>query len=812
MDVEPMDIEDTEIEVVDENDIVYNTRKRFADFMKKLNLEDAIEDFIGNLSETNAILLRYGGRAWNKIHRSTRRMSAKDETSFLAGNYDIIGFTEGYDQAYVSKCEHEVAQLLSFIQGRFEELKTEETTSPKKPRYASPTSSSSSSSDSLHSILLEAAERASSHEPYYGVGSLKSKKKVGRTIRELPNYKITFVKEMVPCAHTVSYSINFHIKLEREGDEEVGGLLLPDADDRHIFYFELATTPFNLSLVNRYLKDSESSFVSETGLFFLTSLMEANRRKEKGTTVDEVREAWIFSRIDVITESFFHLFERGLKARCGAGQNFAPDVVTVVFSELFDNIYKLNDLPHSGEALKAKEYYGILQNNAFQKMFKKFPTVVTCDLNSTRRNQQVPYEEFLAIFDDMIMDSRSGGASTRGEIADEPSFRLLATSMCCSINNEFKKYLRIEGSGGDALRRYLYDDILHTADIDFKLFGTSKDLKKFRGTILLFTTFLTNYMAARSYFKLYYTGVITFGSNQINITFDSRRQENPLSTRFMTNFPVPLISIDVKIKMTITIGRTRINGNHRLAMLDISLRNILKKDLIEKQTTRTLVVSDPAFDPLSYSGFKIFNAEDNVEIDLTPIPTLEYLKKDVELMLEDELRIAVGKNDKDRRRLELIEAVQSGRKQNTINDPRVIENLEQIKPRSEEFLEAEYRFTSAIQEMCAVGEEEKNGAILLNENPTNDKVQNLITIMNASCPGIDPSFGLNIYLLASYLGEETGRKEKRSTPFGMQKTDRLLAEILERLTRNREKKEHNTRKKRGGKKLGKRTLKRIKKN
>ena len=50
--------------------------------------------------------------------------------------------------------------------------------------------------------------------------------------------------------------------------------------------------------------------------------------------------------------------------------------------------------------LKAKKYYNILQSNAFQKMFKKFPTNVRCNLGDRIGVVDVSYKEFISFFDE----------------------------------------------------------------------------------------------------------------------------------------------------------------------------------------------------------------------------------------------------------------------------------------------------------------------------------------------------------------------------------------------------------------------------
>ena len=638
--MEVIENNDFEKEIHDENidiDIlIINTRNNFSKFMADLitpEIEAAINHLMYKYTTANMVMLKYGGRAWNNIvytefSRQAETFSGLENVCFLKGNYDLVLFANTkIDLKWFS--ENLVVDL-----GQIEQLMLK--------RFRAMADMDINHTYNYNNYGLT------------GYFSLKS----GTGFPAAPTD--------MPTCNTVSCGYRWHLELKRiENKDTTFPLIIPGEVSRSLLYFECSAFPvllfndFKHIMVNK----TDPYFLSSFGLFFITSLLLTDRKDEKGVSIDTIRKKFMENHIlpkIMTTESLSALFPY-FSGSFNILTN-KPDFINYVFIIIFSKLFIHDRINISNT------FYKNIQSQIMLAAFNNYNAIV--------KDSVTNYSEWLKEFNDNILDVSNAPT-------DFPSFRLIINWILVLIEKNFDKKTRIEKSGGDALRYYLPEILKHTSDIDSKIFYTNKkDLTSLQDKIIVVLVCLIKYMEQNRYFRYNNYVIITFGQFEYTVTFNSTGQENVLSCRFLREFVIPLMSIDLKINYSISTAvdgvEYKFSSSYRNPILDIgfnitTIETITEKKLPENANT---VTTGENRDTLT----GVYVSESDLYVT-SPLPTVAYLKKDIESMLTPginaTLRKEAGKTDKDSQRLSALNSLTEETIKTNINAG--LDNLEQLK-------------------------------------------------------------------------------------------------------------------------------------
>ena len=233
------------------------------------------------------------------------------------------------------------------------------------------------------------------------------------------------------------------------------------------------------------------------------------------------------------------------------------------------------------------------------------------------------------------------------------------------------------------MRYYLPDLMQHTADIDTKLFyDSSRRLPPVQDKIIVLIVFLMVYMEHHAYFRFEETRNIRFGSHTFRLTFNTLNQENVLSCRFLRDFFVPLLSMDLKLNFYIQRDDGYIFvSQYTNAILDVGFNQTTKEAImLKKDYNRYISIPPGQIDPTTYSGISYKMIDNSFTLWLTPLPSIEYLIEDLNKMYSNpenaQARRAAGKEEKDNRRKELLFSLHESKMRPDLT-PAVMQQLDQ---------------------------------------------------------------------------------------------------------------------------------------
>jgi len=809
---------------------IFKTRERFSNFMDDLQIEEMVDMVIRNIEKfEDTVLLKYGGNAWRE-NFSRIPLTGLQDICTISGNYDVVAFMDEPRQEHLDFCTQNIEFLYEFIKARFNylcECVSQETITEYlatqhrkdktklkndkigiKPFPWNHWYQTFQQKFGIPGMVLDEdagrIEKACSGKRHYILGDLKKDKK-GDIFS--PNYKISFVVDTEAGDGTIVYGYKYHIMLVRKFSDlkDDINLLVPDTESRSIFYFEFGATPVRTDLIEDFFVGN-NNYVNKFGLYFITSLMTRDRTKEKGLSIDKVREDMLKPFLPDIFSNFNSLWNESWDEYWVEETDFGPKTDETIERGIFFNLYnqiftKRMDqsliLRTKPEKRLIKYFYRGQQRDVIEKLFAKY----SCRVEPDNSGISIPYEEYLARLNDQIIDN-NGGAND----PNFPSFRLLM-NLFTTIYDTTITRARLESSGGDSFRHYLPEDIHHTADLDYKLFYYKKyDKNRFNDLIILLCVFMTFYMENNHYFRFAIGSNVTFGNKKVRLEYDSRRQERILSCRYLPFFIVPLISVDVKIKSKIIIDEIPVSGYFKNGVLDIGFNKLTEEKFLEKKTVRTIEVGEQKkiemnWNPLIPLADQVSGIITGNTITLAPLPSLDYLKEDInelinvdvikraiagkdkkdkhrlKLLLNLEARIKNGKIEKDKRRYKLLGELEKDIHK-TGEDPTlqnyVITHLEQIQKRSDVFIANQRHFIETIRELLRFGNFVFPEDSLLS-------FDRLIPVLNIGV-GRDGNSdeGKIIIVLAKYLAHRSSLL-KRKIPFSSDLIIKLVNENMAKL-------------------------------
>jgi hypothetical protein len=627
------------------NQRIINLRNRFAYFIQHLvegDVEIAIDSFINHMNNNpnqNSVVLKYGGRSWNNIvynefGEQTAEFNDVQKISFLKGNYDIFMFANSHVEfkSFNGIITHFISKIEELFKRQFE-------------------------------IMCNSGNESGDELKKYEIVSHRS-------------------SDEKPECHTISCGYYYHIMLKQKNSEvsEHYEIMVPGQEYKSLFYFECSAFPVkNLDLFRQTMVFAQNpTFVSKFGLFFFSSLLLTDRNKEKGISIDEIRKQFMDN---IILPAILVEFR----------MNDIVNFMKHIFLDFYDEIFFLNP-SHEFDLSKSITFYKNYQSKIILAAFEKYDAQVIFS------GKRIHYVEFIKQFNDALLDSRCGGrtkmedSSKSPDFQNYPSFRQIINWILICVNvylqEEKNGIMRFEKSGGDAMRYYLPDELQHTVDIDTKLFYTSsKKITPVQNKIILIVIFLIIYMEKNRYFRFDETVGVQFGDEEFTLVFDTWRQDNVLSCRFLRDFFVPLLSMDLRLNFSIRRIRTGgwFSSKYTNAILDIGFNMSDKKTIQEKHDFFRHIPIPPDFPHDIISGIiKTIYVSKNQQqvILLTPLPTVSYLIEDIEKMYKDETsrqaRITAGKYTKDVDRHEKLTRLHaSGQRRDLAHD--VIDKLEQIE-------------------------------------------------------------------------------------------------------------------------------------
>jgi len=587
----------------------------------------------------------------------------------------------------------------------------------------------------------------------------------------LDNY--IFSSSLGKDCHTISCGRNFHFMIDKSDNyiknSPTKKIMLDDDERKSILYIEFSFTPLGNSerFKNLMIEDPEEKnhrLLSPVGLFFISSFLTTNRDKEKGVSIDSIRKIVMDKYINngYIINYYDPTYPKGQTVTLEIIQQFIIDLFITDFGYFFKPPTTDTD---------AVTFYQTKQSDILLYFFEKYEAKIEYPGYD---NQS--YSEWFKLFNDALLNFRGGGNMIRnpesGNIQppELPSLRHLINWMLISTE-QYCGGIRMEKSGGDALRYYLYDSMKHTSDIDSKLFYTNPriyvSVKKKLISVLIF---LRNYLHKNNYFRFIEQRNIIFGNEKFILTFNTTNQDYVSSVRFLPRFFVPLLSLDVRLKFSIkNKNDIIISGYYNIAPLDIGFNKIDSEKLDEKkrQPLQTITLGEP---PKIYTGIAMLQ---NFYY-MTPIPSIYYLNEDIKNMYKDATNAAArrmaGKEESDNKRLNLLKGlIESGQTNPSVDAIIFLEEYEEIFPASK--LSKEVLYISSMYKKILSSTEE------IQLKTRNDIIQfgNKIGITEKDVYDVKGYKDMNSdIILAKTLIEA---KTNISTPFGFTKINEICKQV-----------------------------------
>ena len=676
---------------------ILKKRKQFSEFCQKLFNTD-IEQYIANFTrelnnEEKIVSCVYGGRSWNHCFEGIIDKSNRmKETCVLAGNYDILCLTndpkrmdtmfkECYDHAY--KIHIEVIKFFQFLNesnrnrykygkcwiGELEYDKDE----GKERGFMNKTISYGKR---ISFDIYFNHEHQEDEDPY-GI------KEHGEQYDDTTYHKLIFYLE---CGYIGNAEYFKQLFIDNN---------VPDTKPLHL-------NPLGLYFIsNLVIKERKDKPVP---LDYLREQLYTDKQKgisdSKGTLIgyENTLLEYICSEMFPLLDTNSNLYKTITESKDG-------DIVVQCFMYfLFENIYC--NIYQCGNNLFQNDWVNKRQHELFLKLFERHKCKLT--ENESKRLYD-SYSSFIKSFQSDCLDVFP--------YQDLPSIRQIVQTIITGFNIELGDTGLIQISGGDAYRR-IDPTLTESADIDCKVFIQKKNLQtsfihKSKLLLIALLPLLNKY-----YLRMQLDCTILFAGLEFKMNINSSRQPKLFSLRQINDFVVPLLSLDCRLKTRLIFpyDAKHISDYVKMTPLDIAINKIPEnyEEMMEDKEIRTTIQegfkagSDMQLAILSdnidmniqeqyrESNYLFVNSSERsnigciqndsnlsndsklsmslhyktvedttehidvkyVELYLTPCPSNYELKMELEKLLTDteivEQRKAVGKHDKDRNRLAII--------------------------------------------------------------------------------------------------------------------------------------------------------------
>ena len=250
-----------------------------------------------------------------------------------------------------------------------------------------------------------------------------------------------------------------------------------------LFYLEIQINTINNAKLATLFEDDNSNYygLSIPGLNLVSNfLLDKNMRsKKKGFNLDIVRND--------ILDKYYHdniVINKSLDATYKTKQ---IDALNMLFSGPWVEIFSNNIYSQANPAIA--EDWNNLRCDIFRKILEDEKTGAVITFGDAPSNpdhgkflkimgiesgKNILYSDFFKVLNDKVLNDTPGGGNLNWTL---PSFRQLIDFVISGTNFQgFQGQIddgaifRLEGSGGDAIRHYLSENITSTADFDTKLF------------------------------------------------------------------------------------------------------------------------------------------------------------------------------------------------------------------------------------------------------------------------------------------------------------------------------------------------------
>jgi hypothetical protein len=452
----------------------------------------------------------------------------------------------------------------------------------------------------------------------------------------LEDYDIIHSHYKTYDCRTISCGYGFMTSLYKKKGTNPSTFMGPSDNNKLLFYVEIGLLPIkSIPGFKEYFIDTVNpTFISLLGLFTIYNFME-KPRTDKNILLDQTRHQLF------IKEKLASLITAQTQANIFG---LIIKIFIVIFPEIFikDGFIK-DGIPST--------FYKTKQSKIIFLLFEKFNVQVA---HLTEPGTPIIYSEWLKQFNNQLLDSPGGGSGN----LKLPSLRQIINWLFIYLDHYFGD-CRIEESGGDAIRHYLYDSIQYTSDIDAKFFYTGNFPEDKQNKIILILTFINKFLKDNNYFKFKLENTILVpGFGNWLLTIDSTKQEYCTSIRLLRNFIVPLISLDIRLNVYLKFNEYIYKSIYYFSPLDIAFKKS-KNDIIRDKKRNNKVIQQLHANPETTFSGVVKEMSDGYEIYLTPLPTLEYLRDDIKELIENPVkraqRVSVGKDTKDLERFTLFQ-------------------------------------------------------------------------------------------------------------------------------------------------------------
>lgn len=575
-----------------------------------------LDTFINESNKLDdCVVAKYGGRCWNYHFRNNTKLDDLEKSCVSSGNFDIF-FSTTNPNFFKNEFYSNIIKMLGNIQSLFERGMS------KIPN--------------------------ADFSKYYKITIGNEVDTRDRTI--LPDSIIWFIN--IELREKVKYENvpeNYKILKRDHAENTLNGL----------FYFEIGIKrgDNNFRLFKELLiekqddsRKKDTTYLSLVGLYVISLFLE-HTRKDKGIPIDEIRYK-VF--IKYKQDFFIHQLKQ-------------PSIEDAIIQIVFTTIPYL---------FGTDPYYVNKQSIIFTRSLELYEAKV----HDPSINTTLNYKEYFNHLNSKVLLDSAGGGNGDPTL---PSLRQILQWLFICIERSEREY-RLEESGGDAIRHYLFDDIRETTDIDSKLFYyrtlNKNTMAILRNKIVKTLFFVLEYIHNYNYFRFSHTVDVHFGSYVFTANLNSLNQERTAKIRVLLDFYVPLVSLDARIKVYFSNKTGNMNGRgifetyYNFAPLDIAFIALNKKQEIQQKKIPRITTFTSADPQYTVQGFKRENSEN--EYYLTPEPSLKYLIDDVEMLVNNKIRIMQGKNTKDQFRYNKLLALQNANK--TEIDVKTYGDLEQL--------------------------------------------------------------------------------------------------------------------------------------
>ena len=441
--------------------------------------------------------------------------------------------------------------------------------------------------------------------------------------------------------------------------------LIPhDGEETLLLYAEIGAHPINAPLFKEILVDrnypppgidTRNVFLSKTGLllFYVPSTSVAKRTAMKQLNVDAIRS---------------ELFRRRMLAGMidDLHQADINHAIVQLMMVLYPEIYQTSN--------PANYVFANKQGSLLDYLLVTFNATIHV-YGYDGGDSSLRYDEFKDMLGSHgILDSRRGG-TPNGDAY--PTLRQFIQHLFAGINYAGAMATRNKYTcrivGGDAVRHY-DPSIQISADIDGKLvFPVKAHLARYAYAVNFLVFILHKYVQKYDYFRFARVFPIRLGAMQLQFRVDSTSQSLTSRPRWLPKFAVPLASLDVRVNasfLTPVKGLPPVKLSLSYAPLDLSVvldptmstgppgavaytfDSICKLlHIPANPETRQMISGTPLVAPWSRG-----KAEEKTVAAfpplVVPVVPLNALISDVQALVSNPTdRIAVGKHDKDVRRL-----------------------------------------------------------------------------------------------------------------------------------------------------------------